>query len=114
MRNATCDTFYATQGRFSPHFLDKNERIIGQLRPSETGNDVVDTLEMETGYLFYAANLIKKKEEHNIRTAALMIVYANRSDNQFLVDAAEKIKLQKEAGKICLETLLEFAKNNLH
>lgn len=89
--------------------MDKNEFIIERLRSADDNckDSLVDTLEMETGYLLYASQLIKNQSKYPIKTAALQIVYANRSTNQFLMDDEKKFMLQNKAALICLNALYE-------
>jgi hypothetical protein len=109
--NATCDSFYATQGRQSKHFFDGNldEHL-------QNFKDLgVLSIEMETFQLLHLGNValpIDGCQMPSIATAAVSMVFADRSRNIFLTDENEKMRLQKIGGVACLETLIAYPIGN--
>jgi len=99
--NASADSFYSSQGRIDPNFLDDNTDLI---------NTLVDryqslcSLEMETFQLLHLARCSKRKD---IRAGAAVIVLAQRLSNQFL-DNDRKHLLEATGGRACLDTLVQF------
>ena len=98
--NCTADAFYASQGRTSDMFDDRNASFLEDLRKA---HPQTVTLEMETFQLLHLAACARSKK---IRAAATCIVLANRTDNAFL-DADEKHRLEALAGRAVMDTLVE-------
>ena len=96
--NCTADTFYASQGRLSDAFDDRNETLITALKVQHPHTL---TLEMETFQLLHLAACAR---DQRIRAAATCIILANRVDNAFL-DAEEKHRLEAIAGRAIMDTL---------
>lgn len=97
--NCTADTFYASQGRTSHMFDDRNGSLISDLVAAHPS---VSTLEMETFQLYHLAACSKSKR---IQVAAACIILANRCNNDFL-DADEKHRLERLAGECVMDTLV--------
>ena len=107
--NATCDSFYSSQGRNSSHFYDENALLLSTLRV----NQGVRTLDMESFYLFHLArDTCIQKAESRIHAADLKFIVANRTKNEFMV-ATKETQVQKDGleafgSQCCLEALVEF------
>jgi len=99
--NATADSFYSSQGRIDPGFIDHNVELVDQLVAKYPQ---MCTLEMESFQLFHLAQCAKKKD---IRVAAAVMVLAQRRSNEFL-DNDRKHALEALGGRTCLETLVNF------
>ena len=96
--NATADSFYASQGRRSSHFEDRNDHILSHLLKLHPN---VVSLEMETFQLLDLARCSRG----SIVAAAAVIALADRQSNGFI--QAERIEeLEREAGQACLEALV--------
>ncbi|RKP20694.1 purine and uridine phosphorylase [Rozella allomycis CSF55] len=106
--NATCDSFYSSQGRPERQFYDDNASLIDQIKREYPQ---VATLDMETFQLFHLSNCIKDKRENGILCSAVKIVVANRQKNIFLVDEERKRALERLGGLACLETLINVDLN---
>lgn len=104
-KNATCDSFYSSQGRSSIGFMDVNEKLLPHLQGSPHN---IQTMDMETFYLFHLANLIQDKDSGDIHTADIKFAIANRITDEFLMDDEIKINLESTIGKYCLEALSKF------
>ena len=109
--NATCDSFYSSQGRPERDFLDKNDTLLEELKRD---NPEISTLDMETCHLFHLSACIKDKINRGIRSSALKIIVANRTANTFLMDENVKRRLEKTGGLACLETLRHFITSQLN
>ncbi|GAB5359547.1 hypothetical protein AAMO2058_000553300 [Amorphochlora amoebiformis] len=96
---ATCDSFYGSQGRLDPNFLDHNNSLIDDLE--ERHKDSV-SLEMETGHLLHLA---KTSTNQKIRAGGCAIVLAQRRSNAFL-SGEEKAYMEREAAISVLEALI--------
>jgi uridine phosphorylase len=70
--NATCDSFYSSQGRSSSHFDDRNDELIGVLNRERA--EVV-TMEMETFQLLHLARCANASQP----IAASAVSYARSS-----------------------------------
>jgi uridine phosphorylase len=95
--NAQGDSFYGSQGRTDPNFIDHNETLIDELiakYPKMT------TLEMESFHLLHLGQVCKKP----IKTAAATIILAQRKKGDFLPNDQIK-KLEAIGGEACLRTL---------
>jgi uridine phosphorylase len=99
--NCTADSFYSTQGRLGTHFDDRNAELFRFLVAQHAQ---LKTLEMETFQLFHLAECSK---ERRIHAAALCIVLANRSSNDFLT-VESKHYLEQTAGRAILEAIVDF------
>lgn len=96
--NATADSFYASQGRQSSHFEDRNDHLLSHLLKLYPN---VVSLEMETFQLLDLARCSRG----SIVAAAAVIALADRQYNGFI--QAERIEeLEREAGQACLEALV--------
>ena len=100
--NATCDSFYSSQGRMGRYFIDDNETILKDL---VVAYPKISTLDMETCHLFHLAECVKDKANHGIKASALKIIVANRTTDTFLIDEDAKRSLEKIGGLACLEAL---------
>jgi len=105
-RNASSDSFYASQGRKTQYFNDTNELLIEQLISRS-----VSTVEMETAQLFHLASMVRDLSLNGIHASAVHIVVADRARQVFLTDPEEREKLDALAGHVALETLLAFNVN---
>ncbi|PWY98253.1 purine and uridine phosphorylase [Testicularia cyperi] len=122
--NASADSFYGSQGRIDPTFLDANENLIDVIQQRQPG---VATLEMETfvlNHLATAANLAlelnaspsnSNRKTGKIRTGAVQMIFANRTTSDFISPAECEI-LELWAGKAVLTALknLEIPQERLH
>lgn len=99
--NATGDSFYSSQGRHDPHFVDENGSLLDDL--VDRHPDIM-TLEMET---FQLLHLAKCSDASMVRGAAATIVLAQRRSNEFL-DNDHKSRLEREGGLACLRALIEL------
>lgn len=111
--NASADSFYGSQGRIDPAFIDANANLMDVIRERRPG---VATLEMETfvlNHLAAAANaaidLAKKSGQEpvhkgKIRTGAVQMIFANRSTSAF-ISPEECETLEHWAGKSVLAAL---------
>ncbi|EST09522.1 Nucleoside phosphorylase domain protein [Kalmanozyma brasiliensis GHG001] len=122
--NASADSFYGSQGRIDPAFVDANANLIDVIRERRPG---VATLEMETfvlNHLAAAANDAIELAEKNgqtpvhkgkIRTGAIQMIFANRNTSAF-ISPEECETLEHWAGKSVLDALasIEIPKERLH
>ena len=98
--NATCDSFYSSQGRRDDKFKDDNQNLLLVLKEKYPK---VITMEMETFQLFALAT----KSLEKIQVASCTMVYASR-----LSKGAEFINVQKVeefvmvVGKCILDILI--------
>lgn len=108
--NASADTFYGSQGRIDPTFIDANANLIDTIRERRPG---VATLEMETfviNHLAAAANAARdlNPESDNkngkIRAGAVQMIFANRTNSAFITPQ-ECETLEHWAGKAVLTAL---------
>jgi len=99
--NASCDSFYSSQARPSPHhFEDHNENLFVEVR---TALPELYTFEMETFHLFDLAEVSVKPQE-TLRAAGAAIICASRSNS--IVITPEKIhSLEIEGGRAILEAI---------
>lgn len=88
--NMTADFFYSSQGRTSPGFNDNNAMLFSNILAKIPSEPRV-TMEMETGYLFYAANKLCATP---MRVAAVHIVVVDRRSEPgaFLEDDGRSIE----------------------
>ena len=96
--NATCCSFYSSQGRQDPLFDDDNQGILDQLRAEYPS---VTSMEMETFLLFALANSSKG----TIRAAAASIGVANRPTGK-VCSEADLEHLESVGGKAVLQALI--------
>ncbi|GAC93798.1 uridine phosphorylase [Pseudozyma hubeiensis SY62] len=111
--NASADSFYGSQGRIDPAFIDANSNLIDVIRQRRPG---VATLEMETfvlNHLAAAANDAIDLAEANaqppphkgkIRTGAVQMIFANRNTSAFITPQ-ECETLERWTGKSVLAAL---------
>lgn len=108
--NASADTFYGSQGRIDPTFVDANANLIDTIRERRPG---VATLEMETfviNHLAAAANAARELEKDpaskfgKIRAGAVQMIFANRTNSAFITPE-ECETLEHWAGKAVLTAL---------
>jgi len=97
--SATCDSFYGSQGRQDPWFLDYNENLIDELM-KQYPNAV--TFEMETGHLFHLAKIARRRK---IRAGGCAIVLAQRHSNGFLSKAETK-RMERDSAIAVVEALI--------
>ena len=98
--NASADSFYGSQGRETEHFHDHNDHLLDTFR--KLG---VQTLEMETGHLLHLAHCNTGINGNEIRAAAIHVVVADRSSGKFLVDADQRLFLDRHAARAALDVL---------
>ncbi|PWN50955.1 purine and uridine phosphorylase [Violaceomyces palustris] len=103
--NASADSFYSSQGRQDPTFVDENSNLIETVRERRPGTA---TLEMETfliNHLAESANAAAGSNDgKKIRTGAVQMIFANRTTSDFITpDECEKLELW--AGKSVLQAL---------
>ncbi|SJX63747.1 related to Purine-nucleoside phosphorylase [Sporisorium reilianum f. sp. reilianum] len=122
--NASADSFYGSQGRIDPAFIDANANLIDVIRERRPG---VATLEMETfvlNHLAAAANdaielAVKNGETPvhtgRIRTGAVQMIFANRNTSAF-ISPEECEALERWAGKSVLDALasIDIPAERLH
>ena len=101
--NATCCSFYSSQGRQDPLFDDNNQSLLDQLRAEYPS---VTSMEMETFQLFALANSSKG----TIRAAAASIGVANRPTGK-VCSEADLEHLESVGGKAVLQALISSSKN---
>lgn len=114
--NGSSDSFYGSQGRCDPSFLDANTNLIETLRQRHS----ISTLEMETYFLNHlalAANLATQVEGEDraanpkrIRTGAIQMVFADRHSGGF-ISPQEVEALEWWAGKAACEALVQLKVN---
>ncbi len=115
--NATCDSFYSSQGRYDENFRDHNSDLISTILATYP-NTV--SLEMETFMLYHLAKTStsaplkgSNKDSNSIKAAATMMVFADRITNEFI--SSDKVQsLQEIAGKAVLNALAEIELNEVH
>ncbi|RIA90257.1 nucleoside phosphorylase domain-containing protein [Glomus cerebriforme] len=110
--NATCDSFYSSQGRKEDNFRDYNSDLIPNTHTGTISKTYPGTIsiEMETFMLFHLA---KSSKDHSIKAASAAMVFADRITNEFI--SPEKIEeLQKVGGKAILNALVEIELNEVH
>ncbi|TKY84574.1 hypothetical protein EX895_006476 [Sporisorium graminicola] len=122
--NASADSFYGSQGRIDPAFVDANANLIDVIKERRPG---VATLEMETfvlNHLAAAANDaidLAEKSGHEpvhkgkIRTGAVQMIFANRNTSAFITPE-ECETLEHWAGKSVLDALasIDIPAERLH
>ncbi|CAG8611719.1 4465_t:CDS:2, partial [Racocetra fulgida] len=141
--NATCDSFYSSQGRLDENFVDNNKELFKSIC---TKYPDVESLEMETFMLFYLAkcstdapycsqrkvsNELKEVCEqkitasntlmtqkgvnlrNSIRAAATMVVITDRKTNE-IIDPEKLNDLVRIAGEAVLKVLLEIELDEVH
>ncbi|RIB13356.1 nucleoside phosphorylase domain-containing protein [Gigaspora rosea] len=120
--NATCDSFYSSQGRHDENFEDYNKGLIESIRtkyPEET-----ESLEMETFMLYYLAKCstdapyrsqhkVRFNSRNSIRAAATMIGIFNRKTNE-TIDPDKLNYLERTVGEAVLKVLLEIGLDEEH
>ena len=75
--NATCDSFYSSQGRIDPNFKDENQDMIKKLK-EKYPNAI--SLEMETFQLYS----LSKIATETLEVSACTMVYASRLGQGFI------------------------------
>ena len=98
--NCTTDSFYATQGRITPYFDDRNEELMASVM-AEVPNAV--SFEMESFQLLHLASCSRG----SIAAAACAIGLAERASNEFLTPQ-QLVDLEKRAGSAALDALVNF------
>lgn len=99
--NATCDSFYSSQGRFDAAFRDENSSLLRRVLKMEPNTL---TLEMESFHIFHLAKCCHSKD---IKSAAAVIVLAQRNSDDFLPN--EKIaEMESKTGEAALTALSKF------
>ncbi|MBS0655402.1 MAG: hypothetical protein JSR46_06485, partial [Verrucomicrobia bacterium] len=103
--DATADSFYGSQGRIDPEFLDHNETLIDEVMQECPDTS---TLQMETFHLYHLArlNCCARVDASAIRASACAIVLAQRKSDQFLPNS-RKHEIEVLAGSACLKALSE-------
>jgi len=101
--NASTDSFYSSQGRYTPQFFDdKNQSLIEFVHSKNLG---IITFEMETFHLFDLASV--SVPPYTIEVGAAVIVLANRL-NALVVETATLRRLEKEGGRAVLEAITSY------
>ncbi|CAG8598652.1 24469_t:CDS:2 [Cetraspora pellucida] len=119
--NATCDSFYSSQGRLDKNFVDHNKELFKSIC---TKYPDAESLEMETFMLFYLAKCstdapyrfqrkANNEQRNSIRAAATAVVISNRKTNEF-VDPDRLDDLVKIVGEAVLKVLLEIELDEVH
>ena len=75
--NATCDSFYSSQGRIDPNFNDENQDVIQKII-QKYPNAI--SLEMETFQLYSLSKIAKE----SLQVSACTMVYASRVNDDFI------------------------------
>ncbi|KAJ1652014.1 hypothetical protein IWQ61_007550 [Dispira simplex] len=106
--NATCDSFYSSQGRNDANFIDANENVLTHLK---TVYPQLVSLEMETFMLYHLARtarpLVFPQGRTSIHAAAAMMVFADRTKNQFIgKDQVDTI--ETKVGRAILDALIQY------
>ncbi|GBB94773.1 hypothetical protein RclHR1_02410019 [Rhizophagus clarus] len=120
--NATCDSFYSSQGREDVNFRDYNSNLISSI------HDIYPeaiSLEMETFMLFHLAKSSTplplkdsnskntNNSNHSIKAAAAAMVFADRVTNDFI--SSDKVHdIQKVARNAVLNSLVDFDLTYVH
>ncbi|CAB4493161.1 unnamed protein product [Rhizophagus irregularis] len=111
--NATCDSFYSSQGRKDGNFRDYNSNLISTI--SDVYPEAI-SLEMEAFMLFHLAKSstsLPLKDSNNtilknsIKAASAAMVVADRVTNDF-ISPVKVHDIQKVAGKAVLNALVDF------
>ncbi|KAJ1977557.1 hypothetical protein H4R35_002246 [Dimargaris xerosporica] len=111
--NATCDSFYSSQGRQNHDFVDANQGIIDRLQ--QTYPQFI-SMEMETFMLYHLASVSTLSEsaavgaqfgapEPTVRAAAAMMVFADRAGDRF-ISRVEAQQLEIAVGQAVLDSLV--------
>jgi uridine phosphorylase len=121
--NATCDSFYSSQGRRDENFRDCNSDLLSTI--SSTYPETV-SLEMETFMLFHLAksstsaplkdsdsDAVRDKDHGSIKAASAVMVFADRNNNEFISPKRLNF-LRDPAGKAMLEALIEIELIKVH
>ncbi|CAG8649945.1 1284_t:CDS:2, partial [Paraglomus occultum] len=114
--DATCDSFYSSQGRMDVNFADYNSSIISYITTVYPRTQI---MEMETAILYRLARasnnypLKDKSKKHSIKAAAALMVYANRKNNDFV--SPDRVNfLEKKAGEAVFEAIVKVNLDELH
>ncbi|KAL7751667.1 hypothetical protein RI367_002666 [Sorochytrium milnesiophthora] len=126
--DVTCDSFYSSQARDDPSFVDANAHLFTYLRKRLTGR--AECLQMETYMLYHLAHCARPLQltagdDHaangngnghaatttttttkSIRVAACAMVFANRVQNTW-IDPALTALLEERAGRAVLDALVQ-------
>jgi uridine phosphorylase len=109
--NLSADSFYGSQGRIDPGFVDENSKLIGDVK--ERYVDAM-TLEMESFYvsrviLSNYAQLIHLAKccKSDIRIACCAMVFAQRESNEFLAPSVIS-DLEMNGGRILLDVITQY------
>lgn len=98
--NATCDSFYSSQGRRDDKFRDENQNLINDLKEKYPK---AITMEMETFQLFSLA----LKSVEKIEVASCTMIYASRLTKGREFISPEKIEeFVMGVGKCILDVLI--------
>jgi len=97
--DATCDSFYSSQGRIDMNFADHNSSLIDDLVEIDPE---IGSIQMETFQLLHLAKL-----SGSMAAAACAIILAQRRSNDFLSNET-KHELEKRCGEACFEALLNW------
>ncbi|OLY85029.1 Purine nucleoside phosphorylase [Smittium mucronatum] len=112
--NGCADSFYGSQGRLSANFNDENESLIPILKKKYS--DAV-SLEMEAHMLYHLASVSTNPTngQQNIRAACALIVFADRTGNEFITPEASQMAVE-HCTEAIFNTLVEerFSNNDLH
>ncbi|KAJ1959096.1 hypothetical protein IWQ62_004748 [Dispira parvispora] len=107
--NATCDSFYSSQGRDDANFIDANEKVLSHLK---TVYPQLVSLEMETFMLYHLARtaqplVLPQGQQSSIHAAAAMMVFADRTKNQF-ISKAQVDNIEAKVGGAILDALIQY------
>jgi uridine phosphorylase len=98
--NATCDSFYGSQGRKDVNFEDRNDNLLDELCFKYPN---LATLEMETFHLLTMGKSCKL----DLKTSAATMIIAQRRTGEFLDNNTIK-KMEMAGGEACLQALISF------
>ena len=99
--NATCDSFYSSQGRQGSHFDDGNDDLIAEV--NAFSSDIV-TMEMETFQLLHLARSARQP----MAAAAAVICVANRHTDE-VIETEVMRRLESEGGRAVLRAITRLA-----
>ncbi|OMJ08131.1 Purine nucleoside phosphorylase DeoD-type [Smittium culicis] len=112
--NGCADSFYGSQGRLGSNFVDENDNLIPTLKKKYS--DAV-SLEMEAHMLYHLAAVSKDAQsgEQSIKATCALIVFADRTGNEFITPEASQIAVE-HCTEAIFNTLVEesFKGSSLH
>mmetsp|Transcript_28616 Transcript_28616/g.52059 ORF Transcript_28616/g.52059 Transcript_28616/m.52059 type:complete len:290 (-) Transcript_28616:208-1077(-) len=100
--NVTCDSFYGSQGRRDPAFIDDNDNLVEEVLKA---HPTALTMEMETFQLFHLARCTQPAGM--IRAAAVAALVANRPTGE-VVDADILKNTERDGGRAMLRAIAQI------